>query len=369
LCAPVVRGNQRTAGELSRQEGGKVFGSGSRNTVAIFIGVRRPEHTGPCQISYRDIGDYLSREEKLRIVADGSLHNVNWQPITPDAHGDWTDQRDHTFGTWPVLGDKKKADGAAIFSNYAYALLTARDAWVYNYSASRLAQNVQSTIDFYNAEVDKFKRGRAAGSTLPVKDAISYDPSKISWSSSLLPKVERGHEITYHRERLQTSMYRPFCTQNLYFDRDLNHRVGQLPAMFPTPHHKNVGFYVVGMGSDVPFSAVMLNLLPNLHVTGAGSGGQFFPRWTYEKPELQEGELDFATQNGDDVDEWGYRRVDNVTDGILASYRNSVDDQVTKDDIFYYVYGLLHDLTYRQTYAADLKRCFRTFPPPNPENA
>lgn len=78
-----LRGNQRTAGELSRKEGGKIFGSGSRNTVAILIGVKNPAHTGDCEIFYRDIGDYLSREDKLRIVADSALASIDWKTITP----------------------------------------------------------------------------------------------------------------------------------------------------------------------------------------------------------------------------------------------------------------------------------------------
>ena len=130
--------------------------------------------------------------------------------------------------------------------------------------------------------------------------------------------------------------------------------------MFPNAHHKNIGFYVVGAGSNVPFSTLMLDLLPNLHVTGAGSGGQFFPRWTYEKHESSNGELDFAL-NDSDVDESGYRRVDNITDGILALYRKSVGDQVTKDDNLHDAYGL-HDPAYRQAYVADLKKTLPRLP-------
>lgn len=82
--------------------------------------------------------------------------------------------------------------------------------------------------------------------------------------------------------------------------------------------------YVVGAGSDVSFGAVMLDLLPNLHVTGAGSGGQFFPRWTYGKAESDDGGMDFASTDGSEVDEYGYRRIDNITDGILALYRDAI---------------------------------------------
>ncbi|MDM1441669.1 helicase, partial [Pseudomonas aeruginosa] len=146
-----LRGNQRTAGELSRQEGGKVFGGGSRNTVAIFLGIKDPKHSGPCDVLYRDIGDYLSREEKLRIVGDGYLDTVEWQTVTPNLPGDWVNQRDDAFSAWPVIGDKKAAlDVTRVFANYSAGLKTSRDAWCYNFSRGALEANIGRTIDFYN---------------------------------------------------------------------------------------------------------------------------------------------------------------------------------------------------------------------------
>lgn len=95
-----LRGNQRTQGERSRREGGKIFGQGSRAPVAITVLVRNPNatHDG-CRILYRDVGDYLKREEKLEILREaGSIAGVQeWQEITPDRHDDWIDQRSEAF--------------------------------------------------------------------------------------------------------------------------------------------------------------------------------------------------------------------------------------------------------------------------------
>ena len=159
------------------------------------------------------------------------------------------------------------------------------------------------------------------------------------------------------------SLYRPFHNQFAYFHAPVNDMVYQLPRMFPTPTHDNLGFYQVGAGSAVPFGVIATNLLPNLHVTGAGSGGQFFPRWTWEPIEAPAGELDFGMgasegsgpgTEGEFLD--GYRRVDNITDEILGIYREALGSDVMKDDIFYFVYGQLHDPGYREKYAADLKK-------------
>ena len=136
--------------------------------------------------------------------------------------------------------------------------------------------------------------------------------------------------------------------------------------MFPTQQHHNIGFYQVGAGSAVPFSVIATNLLPNLHVTGAGSGGQFFSRFIWEPVDaedgglfgegasISEGESSIYGQVGEVVA--GYVRKDNITDEIKALYRDALGADVTGDDIFHFVYGKLHDPNYREAYAADLKK-------------
>ncbi|BDB63278.1 DEAD/DEAH box helicase [Rhodococcus sp. RDE2] len=363
-----LRGNQRTAGELSRKEGGKIFGSGSRNTVAIFIGIKNPAHTGPCEIFYRDIGDYLTREDKLRTVDGSTLPSLNWEPITPNTYGEWVDQRSDKFETWPAIGDK--SGGQRVFNEYSGGLLTARDPWVYNLSRGALEVNVRRMMDFYNREADRFadycqtNRITGADRKKHIGGFIDADPKKISWGGGLQDGLPSGKRMSFDPDSIREGIYRPFNRQVVCFDRDVNCRVYQLPSMFPTPHHRNIGFYVVGSGSEVPFSAIMTDLVPNRHVTGAGSGGQFFARWTYDKVEPAHGELDFASVGDNDVDEYGYRQVDNITDGILAHYRSAIGDQITKDDIFFYVYGVLHDPAYREAYAADLKKMLPHIPTP-----
>ncbi|MFJ7775054.1 DEAD/DEAH box helicase [Streptomyces yangpuensis] len=361
-----LRGNQRTAGELSRREGGKIFDSGSRNTVAILIlvkGGKNVDAAAGCTLHYRDIGDYLSRNDKLRILGTQSLESVEWQHLNPNEDGDWINQRDERFSTFRPIGDKAaKGGNSAIFTLYSPGLQTNRDAWVYNHSTQRLRENVESMVDFYDRQLADFgKHCKAAGITTPkATDAEPYidrDPKQISWSSSLISRVAQGKKITYDADRVVTSTYRPFNRQAVYFDQDLNHRPGKLPQMFPTPERENLGIYNVGNGSAVPFSVLMLDAVPDLHVTGAGSGGQFFPRFTYR--ELG-GEDDlFAAAH----EETGYQRVDNVTDAALRDFRKTYNDTtITTDDVFYYVYGLLHSPEYRDRFAADLKKALPRIP-------
>ena len=335
-----LRGNQRTAGELSRKEGGKVFGAGSRNTVAIFIGLKNPAHAGPCEISYRDIGDYLTREEKLRIIADANLSSINWTDIIPNSHGDWIGQRDDTFATWPAIGAKKREPGqVTIFQTYSSGLKSGRDAWCYNYSREKLGHNIDNLLDQYRTVKSEFEQPNLGGAKLTDKHLTQYledNPrhtaeGKISWNRSLKQQVIRGTHLEWNDGFVFQSTYRPFSPQWTYFDRRVNDMVYQLRSMFPSPHHANVGFYVVGAGSDKPFSVLMTDSLPDLALWGSSSG-QYFPRCTYEEVGTTDGGLDFADHA--EVDEYGYRRVDNITDEILAIYRQAAGPQVSKDDIF-----------------------------------
>jgi predicted helicase len=364
-----LRGNARTSGELRKKEKGNVFGSGARTTIAIWVGVKDPAHVSACEVFYKDIGDYLSREEKLSMVSKATLEKLDWTPITPNPHGDWVNQRSDDFATCPVLSDKKnESDVPRFFKTYSAGLKTNRDPWCYASSEDSLRDQVRSMIDQYAAAQEEFvpwcdRNGIENPKETDVTSFLKQHPEltapgSMSWERSIKQQLASRHGLSEDPVAYRCGLYRPFQPQHVYFNRQLNNTIYQLPSMFPTPRHKNIGLYVVGSGSDVPFGALATNLLPNLHVTGAGSGGQFFPRWTYEKAEPESDALDLfaASSAGDDVDADGYRRIDNITDEILSIYRQALGEEITKDDIFHFVYGQLHDPAYRETYTADLKK-------------
>ncbi len=338
-----LRGNQRTAGEQSRKEGGKIFDAGSRATVAIMLLVKRPGPVDQCTLHYKDIGDYLDRATKLATIDQATLGNLDWQTITPNEYGDWTNQRDPDYESYPLIAER--GNPKTIFSVYSRGLATSRDAWVYNASRTKLRDNVKRMAEFYNSEIDRWI---AAGQPEPVKDFIDYDSTKISWAS-LTQRLARQLEIDPKSISYVSSTYRPFNKQHLAFDAAVNERQYQLRKIFPSREQSNIGFYNVGSGSAVPFSALMSNALPDLHVTGAGSGGQFFPRYFYSEEEQ-------ASLLGGPVAE------DNVTDWALTEYRKAYGLQVSKDAIFYYVYGLLHSPEYRTRYEADLHKALPRIP-------
>lgn len=364
-----LRGNARTAGDVRRQEAGNVFRDGGRTTIAIIIAVKREIPDDVC-IHYRDIGDYLSADEKLAIVDRSTLDNVDWQIIEPNIYGDWLNQRDEDFETWPVLGDKKSDDIPAIFKNFSAGLKTARDSWCYGPSRASVATKMKVLIDTYAAARNSFSEWVQTNNVskpkeLDVNQFLSENPqytdlSRISWNRSLKQQLAAEKSISFDKERIVQSLYRPENQQFVYFDPPVNDMVYQLPRIFPTAIHENLGIMMTGPAAMYQYTLLGSKLLPNMHSLHSG---QFFPRWTWEPIKAPEGELDFGLgasegwepgMEGEILD--GYRRVDNVTDEILGIYREALGSDVTKDDIFYFVYGQLHDPGYREKYAADLKK-------------
>lgn len=351
-----LRGDQRTSGEQSKKEGGKVFGSGSRTPVAITVFVKNREHLGPCEIYYHDIGDYLSREDKLKLVNSfGSIKGIPWKKIEPNQFGDWVNQRSPGFDRFiPLTGAAE-----SIFEICSLGVGTNRDPWTYNFSKSVLAEKMAATIACYNSEVRKIAQAAKKRKNIDDKfviDVVDKNPKKISWSSSLVQSARRQKSATFDIRKIVTSSYRPYTKQALYFDGHMNHRTGQLFKLFPTPKHQNIVISIIGVVDRKGFSAIATDNVPNLHLVDSG---QCFPLYFYKK-------VDEATSNlsaGESPDGSGYVRKDAVSDVAARKFREAYNDKkISKEDIFYYIYGLLHSPDYRAKYHSDLKKMLPRIP-------
>lgn len=343
-----LRGNARTSGETRKREAGNVFGGGSRTPVTICVLVKDPSHTGEAVLHYRDIGDYLSREEKLDIIAqEGSIAHTEWEVIVPNEAADWINQRDEKYDTYQPIGDKAtkgKPNTPGVFQLYSNGLKSNRDPWVYNFSARAVEENMHRMIEFYNSQI---------GVEQP-----DMDSTKIAWNRSLLTFRAQGRALAFEQESMRNSLYRPFCKQTAYFNRELNDMVYQLPKLFPTPAHKNIAFGFTGRGATKEFSVLMVDTLPDLESI---SKAQWMSLYTYEPVVENDGGLNLNLGGGEVVD--GYTRKENITDATLDTYRSTYGDEgIAKEDIFYYIYALLHHSEYREKYAADLKKMLPRIP-------
>lgn len=359
-----LRGNARTSGIRRRKEAGNVFGLGSRAPVAISLLVKNPEAAKQGRIYFQDIGDYLSREEKLeRVVGFRSVAGISasdgWSQVTPDDHGDWLKQRDESFAEHIPLGIKDRKDTSArLCDTFSLGVVTNRDAWAYSPSRGAVADQMRSMIAFYNGELDRFDRGHAAldkkSRKTAVNDFIDTDPTKISWTRGLKNELAKGARLSFDESRIVPSLYRPFCKLWLYFDRKLNEMVLQMPRLFPAAGAENRVIGVSASESRAGYSVFMADVVPSLHAVDM-VGSQYFPLYVYEKsgggedddqPEL------FAGLEGAPT---GLTRREGITDAGLAHFRDAYpDEKIEKEDVFYYVYGVLHAPDYRERFADNL---------------
>lgn len=358
-----LRGNARTQGEERRKEGGGIFDAGSRTPVAVTIMVKDPAHAGPGELRYHDIGDYLSQQEKLDIIEGfGSIDAMPWIELAPNAEGDWASQRDPAFERFVPLGEKDESK-KSIFEIFTTGVTTARDAWTCSMSRIKLESNVRSMIDVYNISRQRYEvacYGKPREACPSVEEIIESDPKRISWSRSLKADVLRGRVHVYEPASIVKSMYRPYSKQYLYFSRSLNEYVYKLPKLFPTEAHWNLVISTTGIGAAKGFSGLVSDVIPNYHMHDTA---QCFPLYYYEKVEVDaepQGEM-FAAAGAPDND--GYIRHDAITDWALGAFRKHYGDAtITKEDIFWYVYGILHSPEYKQRFAADLKKMLPRIP-------
>ena len=301
------------------------------------------------KIHYYDIGDYQSREDKLRIIKQfGSVENIPWTILEPNEHGDWINHRNEMFKDFiPIEPDKKfNVKAKSFFVVNSRGNETGRDAWMYNFSSFKVENNIDTLITEYNNNLGK-----------KTINELNYDETRISWTSSLINKVLNGISIN-SEHNFSIGLYRPFCKEITYRGTDLNHRIGQMKQFFPNSEHKNLVICVSGLGGNKENSAYISNCIVDLNCLDAGT--QCFPLYWYEEEQqtYQTGGMD----NMFESPESSYIQREGITDWILTAARKQYGYKVTKEDIFYYVYGLLHSPDYRTTFATDLKKSLPRLP-------
>ncbi len=333
-----LRGNARTSGELRKKEAGCIFDQGSRTPIAITFLVKNPNHKGKAQIYYHDIGDYLSREQKLKIIKDFrsiASKKMEWVTIAPNAKYDWINQREGLFDTLIPIDEK-------FFNIKTRGYETARDSWIYNSSKKCVETSVNTLIHNFN---DQFITG--------IQD---LDPTHISWSSSLKDRYERGKKIEDFNGDIRIALYRPFFKQFAAADINVIHRPMIRNRFFPTEDSTNLVICTQSIGDKKDFGVIITDCIPDMHLNQTTQG---FPMYYYEENPHQQYNLfeDGSTQGK-------YIRRDGVTDWILKEVRKRFGGSmaITKEHIFYYVYGILHSEDYRNRFADDLKKSLPRIP-------
>ena len=354
-----LKGNQRTSGEQSRKEGGKIFGAGSRAPIAVTILVKNPQAQAQGKIYFATVDDYLTREEKLGQLKElGSVLNAPLTEIHPDAHGDWLNQRRDDFSHF-ITVDGKKTDGLAIFDSFSCGVKTNRDAWSYNSSKGSLIRNFGNCITFYNAQLEEMQCS-------PTSFERSNDEAKIKWDMAQLKSLSQGKYYEPVKPELITpSLYRPFFKEFLYNDKAWINSIYKIPQIFPIKEADNLVIGVAGVGAK-EFSCLMSAQIPCLDFL---EKSQCFPRYLYRKvgevvPASAAGGLmagleepESAATSGVVVN--GYERIDAIRPEAVEHFKNAYQEDAASidvDAVFYYIYGILHSPDYRATYANNLQK-------------
>lgn len=346
-----LRGDASLTGERRRREKGNVFGAGTRTPITISVLVRNPEAAHRGRIHYRDIGDYLEEKEKLSIIRDfgsidGIAHADGWTEIEPDEHGDWINQREGSFDQFIKIGDKKDKTAETLFDVYSSGVKTQRDTWCFNRSRSGLERNVSSLIDTYNGELER--RRAAQEASQPVPDLLT-DPKQTNWTRALLKDFERGKRLDLDEGKFVPAIYRPFSKEWLFFSRRLNEMIYKMSVVFPDGDIENRAICVSAPGHAAGFTAIMTDSIVELCVSAMKGGTQCFPLHIYDEADAGSDDL-FA-------DNAPIARRDGITNEGLSHFQAAYPSEaVTKEDIFYYTYGLLHSEDYRDLYGDNLTK-------------
>ncbi len=341
-----LRGNTRTSGETSKKEGGKIFDSGSRATIAIIFFVKDASVKNSA-IHYYDIGDYLKREEKLNRLANfTNLDAIPFETIIPNNKGDWINQREDGFEKLIPLKRDKKRQNPSVFDINSLGVATGRDPWVYNFSPNALRCSVQKCIDTYNADLKRFnmhfreafkQRAKGVKSDQLYKHLndkeITTDKTKIAWTRALKQEFIKNKNLQEsHKDRIRLAMYRPFNKQWLYFDKNLNEEQSQLPKIFPDKDAQNVVINT-GVGNGKNFSALVSDCISDCVLI---VHNQAYPLYYY--------------------DDLGNRHYA-ISGYALNLFRKHYEDNsIAEEEIFYYIYAILHHKGYLEKYKNSLAK-------------
>ncbi|MDW4356533.1 DEAD/DEAH box helicase [Mammaliicoccus vitulinus] len=315
-----LRGDQRTQGEVSKREGGKIFGSGSRTPIAISILVK--DNSDTHDIFYKDIGDYLSREDKLTILKNQeSIINIDWSDINMDTNYDWINQRDMNYLNYLSMdGDVYKSRTTGITSQ--------RDNWVYNFSKIKTNNNSARFIDNFNNELE-----RLANNPNPLKD-INLDESYLKWSRELKTFFTKKQQLIFDKTNVVVSMYRPFTKKYLYYgDKLVDYRRHYYKNIY---EDKNM-IATLGVGAKRDFSALAMNVIPDSGMMDGRT--QVYLNYNYE----DSGILDQG-------------KISNITCKVIKNFN------ISEEDVHYYVYGVLNSAPYINKYKNELKKDFPHIP-------
>lgn len=339
-----VRANPKIAGTTHN-----VFGIQAGVAVLFLVKSSHKQlKTLPCKIEYVAMDDFWKKEEKLAWFTEHELQNIEFENVTPDKNNNWINNSDNDWDSMIAVCDKDVKAGKkkeAIFELFSLGVATNRDEWIYNWGRDTLKKQIQFFTEIYNEEVDRWN---ISDKKQPSNDFVSR---QIKWTEELENCLKKSIKITFDSSKIRQSAFRPFIQKNIYYDKILVHRLYQQYKFFPIEGDwSNKSICIHSVSSDHPLSTLAVNKVTDLGFLKQGNGGTFTLPYKYNRLEN--------------------KLVENITDWALEQFQNHYNtakedlnsQTITKEDIFHYVYGVLHNPAYRKKYELNLKREFPRIP-------
>jgi predicted helicase len=369
-----LKGDAHTSGERRKQEGGNVFNDQIQVGVAVYFLVRKEGEQG-CHIHYNAVPDHVRGEEKKAYLRDNDLKDLQFVAIQADARNNWLNQTTTAWDTLIPIASKESKFGKgqtsqqSIFKTFSLGVATNRDEWVYGHTADEVEVKVKHLIKVYNQDAERLKGIELAD----VKDEVDYS---IKWTRAVKKDLAAGKKYTYRRTHIIDGLYRPYSKQKMYFSRDLNETQYLMPRFFSGD---NLAILFSGPNSPKSFTCLVTTNVPDLNsLSAAADGCRVMPFYDYTT----------ESERVDNITDWAVEQFrarygrrgearfaaqDTQLTGNAATDRKSINRKslanasplqraITKQDIFHYVYAVLHHPAYREKYALNLKREFPRIP-------
>ncbi len=337
-CGGNVRKNPKLSGTTHN-----VFGIQVGVSVNFFV--KTPGESGECRLFYHRMGEFLRKEERYEVMDEsGDWRGIDWEELEPDDKHRWlVEPTTREFESYvPVGKTDNEVEGEqlrAIFEEYTVGVKTSKDAYAYDFDEDALTERMETMIELYNSEVDRWANRSNRDANL--REFLLSDDDRIKWTRELRRSAKNGRKAEYSDQKIREAIFRPFTKKKLYFDETLLNRRGRFPAFYPDEDEEarseNRALCISDVGYRTIFSALMTAEPADLHLCASKDTYQFFPFYVY--------------------DEDGSNRRENITDWALEQFQSHYGDaSIAKWDIFHYVYAVLHHPRYRERYQGNLKR-------------
>lgn len=313
--------------------GGNVFGIGTGVAISFLV-KKRQQMKANAKVFYRSCLSGETAEDKLAFLAHKPLSQVNFTKVEPTTGGEWINQSENSWSSLlPIADRKQRVSGSpkAIFQLSSLGVATNRDEWVFDKNPETLAAKIRFFTEKFHSERERWLAdGRP--------EISSWVDRSIKWTSELEAHLKKGSVIKNTQAHYRRALYRPFTALYSFYAPIITHRTYRQTAIFPfSRRSENKYIAFTDPTGQKPFMTMASDILPDLHLVGSGAGAMCLPLHRY-------------SVNGD--------IIENVTNWALSKFTAHYGKaaKITKDDIFHYVYGVLHDPVYRETYAQNLKR-------------